>query len=210
MSGLLQEFKQEAGFAMRSPLLFDYLNHRDEETRYEFLNILPASQGMLDYFSKIHCKLYLPACARELYEMNAEELDIPQKTERAFADIFDLHKNRHAKLDMIMLWDLPNFLDKRILTGLIEFLLSHMHDRVILHTYIYTKRLMPCLPGHYYFVKDSNAEDRVWFGNTHEVTRRCPVYSQEALQKLMQPFQVTRSILLSNGLQEYILELKLR
>ena len=208
MSGLMQEFKQEAGFAMRSPLLFGSLKNLSEENRYEFLDIMPASQGMLDYFSQRHCKLYLPACIRKLYALNTEELDTTDKLHHAFKNTLELEKHSQVNLNLIMLWDLPNFLDKGVLAGLIEYLLSYVHERVVLHTYIYTKRLMPVLPGHFYFIKDGNGEDRVWFENKYEVTRKCPVYYQEVLQKSMYPFQVQRSILLSNGLQEYTLVLK--
>lgn len=204
MSGLMQEFRQETGFAMRSPLLFEYLDNLAEETRHEFLDILPATQGMVNFFSQFHCKLYLPGCVRQIYEMDMDALDTAQKLRQAFEKQLGLYKNDRACLNMVMLWDLPNFLDKRNLSGLIEHLLLHVHDNVILHTYVYTKRLMPARPGCFYFTGDN----QIWFENDPEMTRKCPVYYQEVLQKLMYPFKVKRSILLSNGLQEYTLELR--
>lgn len=196
--------KSPAGYRMNSPLLFQLLQSLAEEGYYQFLDITPATPGLLDYFSQYHCKLYLPGCINELWRMTAEELDTPHKLNRALVGSLGLYRNNKAKLDVILLWDLPNYLDKQILSGLIEYLLPHTANTVYLHCYIYTRQEMPASPGRYQFTP----ENKMWVEHPSEQMIACPAYYQEVLHKLLHPFVVHRSILLSNGLQEYILKIK--
>lgn len=196
--------KPEAGYRMNSPLLFQLLQGLPEEGYYQFLDITPATPGLLDFFSQYHCKLYLPGCVNELWQMKAEDLDTPHKLNRALVNSVGLYRNNKAQLDVLLLWDLPNYLDKQILSGLIEYLLPHTTNTVCLHSYIYTRQEMPASPGRYQFTSDS----KMWVEQQSQQTIPCPAYYQEVLHKLLKPFVVHRSILLSNGLQEYILKIK--
>lgn len=190
---------QEAGYSMNSPLLFKFLEQLPEDGRYEFLDSTPANQGQLDFFHRFHCKLYLPGCHHQLCELNSEVLDTPTKRHRALVKTLGLYKNSKAALDMILLWDLPNYLDKPILSALVEFLLPHLKRQTVMHCYIHTRQSMPAQAGNFRFQNDK-IDVEYPTGQS-----ACPAYYQEVLHKLMKPFTVQRSILLSNGLQEYIL-----
>ena len=194
--------KQEEGISMNSPILFDLLSRLSKEEHYEILDMLPASQGVISSFSNIHCKLYLPGCMNQLRDMTTERYDTVNKLQRAFTKSLKLHKKCIASLNVIFLWDLPNYLDKNILEGLIEYLSYHMHENVKLHFYIHTKQQMPASPRVYTI----SPESKVHIEHKSEPMINSPRYFQETLQKIMSPFKVTRSMLLSCGIQEYILE----
>lgn len=194
---------QETGAAISSPILFDLLNSLSKEEYHEILDILPAKQALIDSFSTFHCKLYLPGCQQELCEMTSDKYDTANKLHRAFTKTLGFYKKRSASLKVIFLWDLPNYLDKQVMTGLIEYLSQHMHEKVKLHFYIHNKQQMPASPGVYSIMP----EGKVWLENSSDATVKSPLYFQEALQTLLHPFKVKRSMLLSSGLQEYILEL---
>lgn len=196
--------KPEAGYRMNSPLLFELLQGLSEEGCHQFLDIMPATPGVLDFFSQYHCKLYLPGCVNELWNLRADVLDTSNKLNRAFVNALGLYRNNKAKLDVMLLWDLPNFLDKPILSGLIEYLLPHTNNMTRLHCYVYTRQSMPASPGRYQFAP----ERKIWVEHQTEQTISCPAYYQEVLHKLLFPFVVQRSILLSNGMQEYVLKIK--
>ena len=198
-----QPISRETGSAISSPILFDLLNSLSEEEYQEILDILPAQQTFIDSFSHFHCKLYLPGCLQELCEMTSVKYDTANKLHRAFTRTLGFYKKRRASLKVIFLWDLPNYLDKQVMTGLIEYLSQHMHEKVKLHFYIHIKQQMPASPGVYSIMP----EEKIWLENSSDATVNSPLYFQEAIQTLMHPFKVERSMLLSGGLQEYILEL---
>ena len=198
-----QQVSQETGFAISSPILFDLLNSLPKEEYHEILDILPANQGVIDSFSSFHCKLYLPGCVKELCEMTSDRYDTANKLHHAFTRTLGFYKKQRASLKVIFLWDLPNYLDKQVMMGLIEYLSHHMHESVKLHLYIHTKQQMPASPRGYSIMP----EGKVWLENSGDATVKSPLYFQEALLTLLHPFKVKRSMLLSSGLQEYILEL---
>ncbi len=199
-----QQVSQEAGFAINSPILFDLLNGLSEEAHYEILDITPANQGVIDSFSSYCCKLYLPGCIKDLCEMTPDKYDTANKLYRAFSSALGLYKKQKASLNVMLLWDLPNYLDKQVMQGLIDYLSDHMHESVKLHFYIHSQQHMPASPGRYTITQ----EGKVWLENSSDTTVKSPRYYQEALLTLFQPFKVKRSMLLSSGLQEYILTLK--
>lgn len=199
-----QQVSQETGFAISSPILFDLLNSLSKEEYHEILDILPANQGVIDSFSSLHCKLYLPGCLKELCAMTSDSYDTTHKLQRAFTKTLGFYKKRSASLNVIFLWDLPNYLDKPVMRGLIEYLSHHMHENVKLHLYIHTKQQMPAFPRGYSIMP----EGKIWLENSDNATVKSPLYFQETLLTVFHPFKVKRSMLLSSGLQEYILALK--
>ena len=198
-----QQVSQEAGFSINSPILFDLLKSLSQEAHHEILDICPANQGVIDLFSSLYCKLYLPGCVKELCEMTSDKYDSTNKLYRAFTKRLGFYKKQKASLNVIFLWDLPNYLDQQVMRGLVEYLSHHMHERVKLHFYIHSQQQMPASPGSYTILP----EGKVRLENNSDTTVKSPLYFQEALLTLFHPFKVKRSMLLSSGLKEYILEL---
>ncbi len=197
-----QQVSQETGFTFSSPLLFDLLNSLSKDKYHEVLTLLPANQGVIDLFSRFHCKLYLPDCLQELCEMTSDRYDTATKLNRTFTKKIGIYKKQKAALNLIFLWDLPNYLDKQVMKGLIEYLLQHVHKNVKLHLYIHTREHMSSSPSVYSIMPGG----KIWLENSANATVKSPLYFQEALQTLLHPFQIKRSMMLSSGLQEYILE----
>lgn len=191
---------------MNSPLLFDVLESLSQTGYFQLLDIMPANTSLLDVLSSHHCKLFLPGCIKALMRLRTSEHDTPQKLQRALCQAFGFNRDTHVKLDLLLLWDLPNYLPNTILSALIEYLLPYTNNDARLHCYIYTGQEMPDTPASYQFA----ARQKIWIELQSERTTSAPVHYQEALHKLLAPFVVQRSILLSNGLQEYVLRKKSR
>ena len=147
LTKLDQQVSQENGYAISSPILFDFLNSLAEEEHHEILDILPANQGVIDAFSSFICKLYLPGCLQELCSINLDMCDTDNKLYRAFTKKLGFYKKQRALLNVIFLWDLPNYLDKQVMKGLIEYLSQHIHMNVQLHVYFQSKQKLPTSPG---------------------------------------------------------------
>ncbi len=203
LTNIDQQVSQETGYAISSPILFDLLNDLSKEEHHEILDILPANKELIDAFSSFSCKLYLPGGIQELCGLTSDRYDTANKLQRALARTLGFYKKQRAFLNVIFLWDLPNYLDKQVMMGLIEYLSQHMHENVKLHFYVHTRHQMPASPGAYSIMP----EGKIWLKNSSDDTVKSPRYFQEALQTLLHPFKVKRSMLLSSGLQEYILEL---
>ena len=203
LTNLDKNFERESGHTVSSPLLFDLINDLSKEKHHEIFDVMPATNDIVNAFSAFSCKLYLPGCLHELRGMRSDKYDTCNKLHRALVKNIGFYKNKKAKLNVIFLWDLPNYLDKNIMKGLIEYLSNHIHENVKLHLYIHTRQQMPSSPSIYTIMSDG----KVGLEKNVDATIKCPLYFRDALQTLLHPFSVKRSMLLSNGMQEYVLEL---
>lgn len=192
---------QESRLISKSPLLFSLLDKLDPQRRYEILDTGPASGSTINTLSNYRCKLHITNSSTELCAMDTAKLDSAHKLNRALVKSLQLYKSQKANLNLILLWDLPNYLQTEILSGMITYLLPHTSKDAYLHCYIHTASMMPETPGKYSIMQDS----QVMVEYSTDGKRPCPAYYQEALHKLMSPFRVKRSILHTNGIQEYLL-----
>lgn len=203
MRAVNQPAEQETSYQLRSPLLFGVLQSMDPDKRLNVLDLSPANPSLIDHFSDCHCKLFLPGCEDALLTQEVDEEDddisLLQKTER----ILKLPENT-AAFDLILLWDLPNYLDKRLLQSLMKILSRYANKDSVLHSYIHTRQTIPNSPASFRFTPEQN----VIVDITAPWTATCPAYHQALLNKIMSPFMVNRGMLLANGFQEYILRIK--
>lgn len=203
MREVRQLAEQEERYSINSPLLFGVLAALDPEKRIEVLELSPANPELIEYFNQYHCKLYLPACRDELLELaggNEEDENKPPLDVEIRSCL--LTGTAISKpLDLILLWDLPNYLDKRVLPVLFSQLARFSERDTVLHIYIHTRQSMPDRPADYRLMPDH----RIMAKMPSQWNTDCPMYYQELLHKVMAPFRVVRGMLLSNGLQEYIL-----
>ena len=146
--------------------------------------------------------MYLPSCRDALQGICLEELDTEHKLNRALIKILGFRKQDKISLDLLLLWDLPNYLDGKVLRAIIEYLLPHCSDDAILHIYIHTRERMPVKPGTYTI----GSSNKVCVKRNSSEKTQSPMYYKESLQKALSPFLVQRGVLLSNGVQEYLLK----
>jgi hypothetical protein len=111
-------------------------------------------------------------------------------------------KQDSAKLDLLLLWDLPNYLDSKVLRAIFEYLIPHCSEQAFVHTYVHTREHMPATPAKYRL----NGDDKVSVLQDASEKVPSPMFHKESLQKALSPFVVERGVLLSNGLQEYLLK----
>lgn len=189
------------GYTMNSPLLFGLLDRLRQQECSEILDPTPANQAFLQVMQQQHCRLYLPGCDESLLNMNPAEFDTENKLYRALAARLLLYKKQPARLDLILLWDLPNYLSPQVLSALVSFLRGHCHEQAQMHCYVHTRQKMPSLPAQFHFAE----ERKIRVDQRSEQTSASPMFYKESLQRLVAPFLIEKGMLLSNGLQEYLL-----
>ena len=117
---------------INSPLLFDMLTNLSPVQQHTILDVGRASATSIDYFNDYWCKLFITDSASEIHNLESEAIDTPHKWHRALVKSMRFYKRNKAGLDVIFLWDLPNYLEPDHLKGLIHYLLPHTTDRVLL------------------------------------------------------------------------------
>lgn len=194
--------EQSSRYEINSPLLFGALQPLLHESRLTLLDLVPANADLLDYFSQYHCKLYLPDCQQELLNLSSiAEESLPVED---IIRYLSLSSCQAEELDVILLWDLPNYLDRSILSALVQHLLPYVSQRTVIHTYIHNRQHMPEHPADFRLTP----EHTVSVTMTGDWNLASPMYYQELLNKTFAPFHIDRGMLLGNGLQEYILRKK--
>ena len=198
-----QAAEQESSYRIKSSLLFGVLLQFDPEMRYEILDLSSANTDTLDFFSQYHCRLHLPGCRDALLTQVAAEDQEPATWKRLLNDCLPWPEPAPASLDLLLLWDLPNYLNDPGVRALIDYLEPYFSVRTALHMYIHTRQTMPVTPCDYRIT----GEQQVQIETFSPWTATSPVYYQERLHKLFAPFRVDRGMLLANGLQEYVMRI---
>lgn len=104
--------------------------------------------------------------------------------------------------DVLLAWDWLNHFDAADLQRLGARLARHARSGARLHALIhYASSAMPSRPIDYRLTRDGD----VRFGRTEPGPRPAPRYSPKALEKAMPDWQVDRTMLLNNGMQEFVL-----
>ena len=106
--------------------------------------------------------------------------------------------------DIVLCWDLPNYLSLDALTALMDAIGRRARPRALAHALIhYAEREMQARPGRFVPTEDSKLVDQSVLGATVEA----PLYSPEALGKSIRYFAIDRVRLLNNGMQEFLFQL---
>jgi len=110
---------------------------------------------------------------------------------------------RARPVERVLCWDLLNYLEPEGLGRLAQRLISYAASSCCVHALIaYSRADMPAAPSHLRRLPDGQLESR-------EVGARisAPRYSPKALEKAMPGLRVERTLLLNNGMQEFVFQI---
>ena len=177
-----------------SRLVGDY----SEEEKYRILDLGGAQAANVAFFNRYRCKLYIGDVVPSLMALQADldeeeeiqELDLAEMLE--FDDI--------SSQNLILCWDIFNYLDRRLLTPFSSALAGLLRENGCVHAFIHTHQNMPSTPG-IYQIEDEGRMQAV-FPGTDQMP--APRYPQRELERLMPGLKVKQSHLLQSGMQEYL------
>lgn len=182
-----------------SPLLREVMARIDDATRHVILELGPVNPGALVLLQGRRCRLLVADAGRMLSELDdrLQEVESPaREVEKLIAD------DGREKVDTVLCWDLLNYLSPPLLKVFAARLASMMAPTGIAHAYIHTASAsMPQHPQRYAML----TEDLVVRLDQDPDVRKAPRYSFGELNKHASALRVDRSMLLRNGLQEYLL-----
>jgi len=188
--------------SFKAPLLAKLLIAPEELARRAvILDLGNPSQALLDRLSNNRpCRVEIAGLARQ---ENFSALNDPEAIAERGHDILQtlLPPPNNELLDLILCWDLPNYLTLPGLTLLIDVLAPRTAPGCKLHMLItYSKREMSSEPAHYIPGNDALLNQVPRTGKIDQAPR----YSPEDLGKAMGGFRYQRGVLLSNGMQEFV------
>lgn len=107
-----------------------------------------------------------------------------------------------TRFDVILAWDWVNYLEPAGLGRFGQAMARHARDGTLLHALIHYRSVdMPESPQKFRLTADGRLGHVTAIGRS----RAAPRYSPKALEKAMPGWAVERTLLLNNGMQEFVL-----
>ncbi len=184
-----------------APLFRSLVNDLSTDERRVILDLGAARKQTVELFSKYRCRLDIADLADELNNLNA--LTEPQQILDAAEEL--LPKCNIDSTDLVLCWDIMNYLDRPALRALMSCIAVRGKRGARVHALIfYSHTHMPAQPGHYVPTEDYGLVDIA----TPYEERPAPRYSPDDLQQCLVDFSIERAMLLSNGMQEFLFRLR--
>jgi hypothetical protein len=183
---------------MGTPVFNKVIGRLSEKRKFSIMDLGPANSRNIGFFSEYSCKLFIEDVLDALYD----ESIIAREDRGAFRDQLAnlIVHDDSTPLDIILLWDIFNYLDKDLFELLMEYIAGIIPPGCYLHAFIYTHHEMSACPGRYII----NTPEQIAYHLQTTARVSCPRYSPLMLQKMMPQFSVAQTVLLRNGIQEYL------
>jgi hypothetical protein len=181
-----------------SALLPSLFEHVDEGRRLTVLHIGPALAETVTFFSHYRCKLHFIDLFGDLAKLAPAE-DATVSLEQTLLDLMQIPAG--TRFDLCLFWDLFNFLQRDAIGALAHTLAPHLKDTTLAHGFAVHSLKTP-QSGKMYGIKEL---DQI---STRARATPLPGYSpcnQGQLERMLDCFSVTRSVLLPEGRLELLL-----
>jgi len=176
----------------------------DGERKFRVLDLGPAHGLTVEFFSRFSCKLYIADLYRTLQSYRIEPVDDEEEDEEddRLSKIFSelLPYDPYTRFDLVLAWDLLNYLEPREIEALSRRLGRFSHAATRLFAMIAIHQEIPARPCGFK-IRDSETLE---YDTVTPETRSAPRYKEPTLRRLMPGFEVGSTCVLRNGLQEYV------
>ncbi len=183
--------------SFKSPSLLRSMERFGDARRREVLDLGPPRQGCIDFFCRRNCRVHIQDLDLDTLRARFAEGDSDEISE-TFAD--SLNAGKPARLDLILAWDLFNFLTPPVISGMVSRLMPYCGENTLLYILTYNRETMPATPGSFWIQQEGVVDYLLSDTETRSNPRRSP----RELERMMPGFQMAHSYLLQNGLQEYL------
>ena len=164
------------------------------------LDLGPANGGNLDQlagFTGHHCKLFIANFFERLSEAGpSARRNIPTFTATC-SRLLDFPAA--TRFDLILAWDVFNYLSLLEIEALVGHLSRHSHGGAHLMALVSIYKMIPDRPFRFCI----RSADTLRYETLSRGLRDSPRYTENQLVKRMSGFQVDKAMLLRNGMQEY-------
>ncbi len=170
------------------------------EGKHHVLDLGPACGPTVAFFTGFRCKVYVA----DLLDALGPKPTAAGETGRAppLVDQRPLIEDG-THLDIILAWDVLNYLQPNILLALFGQLRPFCRRGTLMHALIWGHSEIPAEPMAFRITDQRH----VTYELSSTATKSGPRYAPREMERLMAGFRVTRSYLLRNGMQEFVFSL---
>jgi hypothetical protein len=180
-----------------APLFRRLVESLSEERRSVVLDLGAVRPETVALLTPFRCRLEIADLAEGLPALDAET-DWNLLRDRA-EEL--LPPARREPTDIVLCWDLLNYLQRPALAALAERLAARMRPGGFAHALIvYSGTTMPALPSQFAPLADGRLIETI----ATDGRRNAPRYSPEDLGKCLRGFRSESAMLLRNGMQEFL------
>lgn len=194
-----KEDESEAQSEVYRSLALNVLYHQFREKRsYRILDLGPPIGQNVEFFSQFSCKLHI----EDLYDSLSSFDYFSPEDGFSYDAVYSylLPFQRNSPFDIILAWDLFNYLNTEEFRHLIVHLSRFSQNGTVLFSLISTTKHIPESPIHFKIIDSEN----LLYHRRSKVLRSCPQYDQSTLDHIMPNFRTCNSFLLRNGFKEYL------
>lgn len=186
--------------ALNAPLFHSLVERLGEGGRFVVLDLGAARTETIGLLGRFRCRLDIVELADGVDELNACETP-KQLRERAEKL---LPARRRESTDVVLCWDLLNYLNRPALSTLMECIAARGRRGTLAHALVvYSARRMPAKPACFVPVDEQHLTNIA----PPQAERDAPRYTPEDFALCMPRYTVERARLLRNGMQEFLFRL---
>ena len=187
--------------SFRSRALTYLLEGRPKGAPWQVLDLGPPSQANLSFFAQLGASYTVEDLYRSIlpcYQGASIRTDCIESLPNL------LEFNSERRFDLVLAWDLLNFLPRESHEILASRLAPHCHEGTYIYALLTMEDKIPQTPGKVVILDDKTIELRNW---ETDRTRPSLKHTSSVLSDSMAPFVVDKTYLLKVHMQEYLLEL---
>ncbi len=176
------------------------LQQLDPGHKYSILDLGKACGENINFWSQTPARICLPDFYPSLQAERASISDPDEgpSGESLFRELLSCASG--CRFDIILGWDLFNYLETVLLEDLIRVLREFCHQGTLVFVLISTLQQIPAEPTHFKILD----RERLVYENSSPVMKPCPRYQPRDVKMMMAGFDVLVSFLLRHGMQEYL------
>jgi hypothetical protein len=158
----------------------------------QILDLGSAVGSNVEFLSQLGCKLHIG----DLYASRAAAGEGEELGQEFFEQLFPAD----ARLDVVLAWDLFNYLQRKELGRLGTLLRRHCRPGALVFALMSIQKQIPAQPIRFRIQE----EGQLAYERRTSLERPGPRYAPHEFKSLMKGFRVDRSFLLRHGIQEYV------
>ncbi len=173
-------------------------NRLQDDRKYHILDLGAAHGANVQFFSALSCRIYVEdifGCLSRLPPRTEEDAPF-SKTD---LDRLLVH-DRGVRFDIILGWDLFDYLDADVISQLMGHLREFCRRGTNLFIMTSTRGQIPAEPGRFTIGEDY----QLLYEPRSIDTINNPNHTPLAFEKMMKGFHLLHSFMLKNGMQEYV------
>lgn len=185
---------------LHAPLFHELVEHVENHGRSVILDLGSAHPRTVALFNQFRCRLEIADLAEGIEDLETEDesLDLSRKIESLFP------ARRKEPTDVILCWDLLNYLRRPVLTSVMEHIADRAQPGALAHALVaYAAASIPAIPNRYFPSEDHH----LMTVRLTDRDRESPRYTHDDITRLMPRYKVKRAMLLKNGMQEFLFRL---